>query len=470
MRETEALHRQFLQFEEEFDLFNKRVAGLLFWERIRTRIYFQLYFKRLEAKTDLIPTYSKPHRLKFYLSSLFNLVRNTFLTSRKDLLVVGHPRRLLGADKRWWDIYTDTFLDHLDMTYVAIEENHNTEHRSPARTSYLHYFDFLDVIALLRSFLGFTKISLTSNERSMLLELQEVLFDRFEISINLVYFVTITLKIRAAKLPLYTKLLKRIKPKLVLLVNSFGKETLIEACKLLKIPTAELQHGIINNFHPTYAFSNQQRKYTFPDYMLVWGDYWKDNIDFPISQNNIISVGFPFIERELAKYRNVSKKQQILFISQGYVGNNIAKLALDLSHEIGSTHTIVYKLHPAECDNWKEIYPFLVDSEVDVIDRKDALLHKLFAESIAQVGIGSTALFEGLAHGLDTYILDTAGAEYFEDLAQKGLVQMISSAEDFLKHFNTRKEDAPADTELLFKINSTKNIRRFIHEIKDNNP
>ncbi|MGY5871405.1 MAG: hypothetical protein RTV72_04090 [Candidatus Thorarchaeota archaeon] len=463
MRETESLHNEFLKFEDDLDLFSKRIAGVLFWERIRTRIYFQIYFRSLETKVELIPSYSLLHRMRFYLSSFLNIVRNPYFTRQKDVLLIGHPRRLLGSDKKWWDIYTDTFIDYLDVSHVAIEASYYLEHRSPTRTPHIRYFDFLDLIARLRSMLGFSKIRFISNERKMIAEIEKSLLDRFNIKVNVNHIALMTLKIRASKLPLYIQLLKRIKPKLILLVNSLGKETLIEAGKILKIPTAELQHGVINNFHPTYAFNNGKRKYTFPDYMLVWGDYWKENIDYPIPQDNIVNIGFPFIDRELSKCKHIQKKTQILFISQGYVGDGISQLALSLSQELESDFTIAYKLHPSECDTWKEIYPWLVDSKVDVIDRKDTSLHQLFSESIAQVGVGSTAVFEGLAHGLITYILNVSGAEYFDDLAKRGYVTMISSAEDFLNHFGKRTDDAQFDTKFFFNPNASKRILQFIH-------
>jgi hypothetical protein len=105
MRKTEVLYNQFLQFEDELNLFDRKVAGVLFWERLRTKIYFLIYFKMLGTRKKLISRFSLLVRLKFYLSAIFNLRRNTFLTRKKDVLIVGHQRRLLGDDKRWWDIY-----------------------------------------------------------------------------------------------------------------------------------------------------------------------------------------------------------------------------------------------------------------------------------------------------------------------------------------------------------------------------
>ncbi|MHA2142697.1 MAG: hypothetical protein ACXADC_17285 [Candidatus Thorarchaeota archaeon] len=466
MRKTEDLHHRFLTFEDELGLFSKRVAGVLFWERLRTRIYFQIYFRVLASQKQLIPSFSLFLRFRFYFFAFFNLLRNTFLTRKKDVLIVGHQRRLLFDDERWWDIYTDPFIDRLDLSYVAMEESYELRHRTPARTFGLRYFDFLDFVARLRSFLGLSKIQLNDDEQQYLGKLQQEITDRFGISLNVEAFVTSMLKIRLAKLPLYMQLLQRVKPKLLLMVNCLGKENLIEACKILKIPTAELQHGIMNKFHPTYSFPGERRRVTFPDYLLVWGDYWKDSADYPISSDHIISVGFPYLEQELNKLKSVKKKPQILFISQAFVGEKISKLALALSEIIGSEYNIAYKMHPAECDVWKEMYPWLVGSNVDIIDQKESNLHMLFAESIAQVGVGSTALYEGLAHGLDTYVMDTDGSEYFDDLAQRGIVQMISSAKAFWKHFEHRKGSNPTDSEYFFMKNSTENIARFVRSFK----
>jgi hypothetical protein len=469
MRRTQDLYNKFLRFEDELGLFRKRVTGILFWERIRTRIYFQIYFKSLGSRKKLMPSYSLLHRLKFYFFALLNLARNPFLTRRKDVLVVGHQRRLLEKDERWWDIYTDTFLDRLDVSYIAAEDSYELEHRSPARTIGLRYFDFLDFFARIRSFLGFSKIQLSEDDRQFLCQLQKEIVDRFGISLNIDLLVTSMLNIRRAKLPLYIQLLQRIKPKLLLIVNSLGKETLIEASKILKIPTAELQHGVMNKYHPTYSFPGERRRYTFPDYLLVWGDYWKGSADYPIPSDHVISVGFPYIEQELRKWKSVKKKSQILFISQGFVGEKISKLALALSQRIGSEYNIAYKMHPAESDIWKVMYPWLVNSKVDIIDDKETNLHMLFAESIAQVGVGSTALYEGLVHGLDTYVLDIDGAEYFDDLAQKGIVQMISSVDSFLRHFEQREERNQIETEYFFVKNSAEKIVQFIRSFKETN-
>ncbi|MHA2211153.1 MAG: hypothetical protein ACXABV_18510 [Candidatus Thorarchaeota archaeon] len=360
-----------------------------------------------------------------------------------------------------------TIRDGGISTFVAIEENYELKHRAPARTSGLRYFDFLDFVSRFRSFLGFSKIKLHNDERQFLDDLHREILNRFGIYVNVEAFVMSMLRIRRAKLPLYMQLLRRVKPKLLLLVSCLGKENLIEACKILRIPTAELQHGVMNKFHPNYSFPGDRRRHTFPDHLLVWGDYWSGSAEYAIPDNRIHTVGFPFIERALYRYKDIKKKPQILFISQGFVGGNLSQFALELSERIGSDYTIAYKLHPAECDSWRGLYPWLVDSKVDVIDQKESNLHMFFAESIAQIGIGSTALYEGLAHGLDTYVLDSDGAEYFDELAHQGIVQMISSVESFLNHFENRKASTQIDSEFFFAKNSIKKIAQFVRTFKD---
>ncbi|MHA2359343.1 MAG: hypothetical protein ACXAB5_03650, partial [Candidatus Thorarchaeota archaeon] len=195
--------------------------------------------------------------------------------------------------------------------------------------------------------------------------------------------------------------------------------------------------------------------------------YWKKSIRYPISQNHVVSVGYPFIDEELHKWKNVRKKSQILFISQGFIGIQLSQIALALSQKIESGFSIAYKLHPSENDRWRDIYPWLVGSKVEVIDRKESNLHKLFAESTVQVGVASTALYEGLAHGLDTYILNISGAEYFDDLAKEGVVTMISSADDIVEHIEKRKPTNSIDTERYFMSNSVANIIQFLNSIAD---
>jgi hypothetical protein len=289
---------------------------------------------------------------------------------------------------------------------------------------------------------------------------------RFGVSFGINEVVSRILANRKAKLPLLHFLLKRIRPKVAVLVTSYGKEDFIEACKSLGIPVIELQHGVIGRFHLAYSFEGKRRsKRMFPDYLLVFGDYWAHCAEYTIDSNHVISVGFPHFEREKNMCIGTEKKDQILFLSQAVGGETLSKFAVDLSKAPGFDYGIVYKLHPRECDGWQGRYPWLLDSCIEVIDTQESVLYKLFAESMAQVGLYSTALYEGLGFGLDTFLVDAGGAEYFNLLIENGMVLKVSSVHELLNHLKKEKSSTPFDTEYFFKANALTNISAVLQEL-----
>jgi hypothetical protein len=176
--------------------------------------------------------------------------------------------------------------------------------------------------------------------------------------------------------------------------------------KTLKIPVIELQHGTIHKYHFAYSFPGSRRtKRTFPDYLFTFGDFWKKCVEFPIKKDCIFSVGYPFLEKEAAKYFEVIKKNQILFISQGSSGKELSKFAVDVTNYSDLNYNVVYKLHPGEYHRWKREYPWLYKERDKIkIVEESIPLYRLMAESKTQVGVSSTAIYEGLYFGLNTYI------------------------------------------------------------------
>ena len=79
-------------------------------------------------------------------------------------------------------------------------------------------------------------------------------------------------------------------------------------------------------------------------------------------------------------------------------------------------YEIVYKLHPKEYDSWKHDYPWLIDSNIEVIDSNLNDVYYYMAKANLQIGCNSTVLFEGLGFNLDTVILKISGYEYMEVL------------------------------------------------------
>jgi hypothetical protein len=126
---------------------------------------------------------------------------------------------------------------------------------------------------------------------------------------------------------------------------------------------------------------------------------------------------------------------------------------------------IVYKLHPGEYARWKKEYPWLVDADIKVIEDDSVSLYQLFAESKIQIGVNSTAIYEGLSFGLRTFVLNLPGVEYMEDLAKEHYVTIIRSVDELQEYLRKPGPMPKISTEKFFRSNALENIHRALCEI-----
>jgi len=459
------IYREFLILEDELKLFKATIDGVAFWERIRTNVFLRMFEMIVGSESSPPPDLGRK-KLRRLITSIFKPRRNPFISSRKDILFVGSPRRMLQSDGYWWDIYTDPIIEKMSSSYASLENQYLQKHATPAKTSNLKYMDFLDLIAYIKQKSPFGSFSITSEERSLLRLIKDEIEQRFNVQMNIESIILGALKRRKAALPLYTRVLRRVKPKVVVMVVSYGKEDLVEACRILGIPTIELQHGVISQYHPGYSYPGDERtKNFFPDYLFAFGDYWLTAADYPLEKDRILCVGYPYLENEMGKYRDLEKKKQVVIISQERLGQQLSEFAVELSKRNEFDYRIVYKLHPREVSRWKELYPWLCDADVEVVDDPGISLYKLFGESSIQIGVFSTAIYEGLSFGLRTFLVDLPGVEYFDQLVEKNIVTKVTSVEDFLEQLKSLSDSQLFENEHFFKSNAVEGIIRELDRI-----
>lgn len=458
----------FLQMENELDLFDQQIDGVYFWERIRFSLHHEILKNAGvigQAHTKLEPTLL--NRTTTILMAARNILFwNPYLSSPRDLVFVGHPRRKLQEDGKWWDLYCDPIIEDLSSSYAYLESSYLNTHLTPAKTAGIRYLDLIDVLAGIERRLRVTRIHLSRRERDLLQHVREEIAIRFNIDVNLDQIVIRNLLNRKSMLPLYKILLRKLGPRLAIVVVSYGKETFIEACKELHIPVVELQHGVISPYHLAYSYPGLKKtKRSFPDYFFAFGDYWKECVEFPIARERVYSIGYPYLESEARKYANILKKDQIVVISQGTVGKEISKFAVKLAKSCSADQEIVYKLHPGEYARWKKEYPWLVDAGIRVIEDDSVPLYRLFAESKIQIGVNSTAIYEGLIFGLRTFLLNLPGVEYMGELLESGYTHIISSVDELQVVLKGTAPIDQIDTEEFFRSNALENVYKAINDI-----
>jgi hypothetical protein len=461
---------KFWELEEELDLFNLEIDGVYIWERIRFGLH-----KKIEEKLGF---YGQAHTvwkdtplrkiIRLFRFIFYSVFKSPVFSSPKEVVFLGNGRRKLLEDNKWWDIRSDPVIDLLGDEYLLLEFPYLANHLRPAKTQNIKYLDYLSLVANLRRKLGFARVDFSSDEIDFLKEVNERFFWEFRVEMNIVKIVKEILSKRKSYLPIYRKLLKRLSPRIVFLACSYGKEDLVETCRDLGVISVEFQHGTIDRYHMGYSFPQEDiTKRDFPDYFLAFGDFWKNLGVVPLPRERIISVGYPLLEDKVKEYRKLKRKNQILFISQGTIGEELSKFAVKFAEAVGESVRVVYKLHPGEYGRWRDQYPWLLKAEKKNLvrveeDREE--LYKLMAESKVQVGVYSTAIYEGLSFGLKTYLVSLSGIEYMRELLEKGYAKRIDSVEDLVQDLRTSDHKVSFDSEDFFKSNSLEKFSQFLEE------
>ena len=456
--------RTFLDLEDDLNLFNRKAAGIYYWERIRHQAHQEiLERKNITGKAQPEPNSNLLAQARKILKLAANLVfRNPFLAEpEREYLFWGKPRRK-RIDSEWWDIFCDPIMNKFNEdNYTYLEPPYLGQHFKPTKTNEVYHLDALLYIPAIIYSLGFFKPKISEKKQSEIKKIESELNQRLQSEYELLEEVSRVLHLRKLRKPVYKILLKRLRPDILIITVGKGKETLIEVAKEHNIRVIELQHGAISNEHLAYSFSDGKHKKNFADYFFSFGEYWEKNVSLPVSNSHIKAVGYPFLDMQAKKFSDVEKEDKIIFISQGTVGEELSKFAVELSEEDDFNKNIIYKLHPGEYNSWKERYPWLEECDVTVIDNDEKSLYRLFAESKAQIGVYSTAIYEGLIFDLQTFIYDMDGSEHMENLLKHQGIKEVQHPEDI----EITDTGLQVDRECFFKSNSVDNIINQLSEL-----
>lgn len=460
----EGLYEDFIDLETDLKLLDRTIDDVHFWERVRFRIHQRLTEELLKTRrggkdSDGISEYLAGGQL--FLQNIF--IRNPYLAPEREYVFYSTGRRKQFDDGDWWDIYIDPIIDRLDNSYEFFERPYDVSHRTPPRTENLRYTDLVEYAGTLCERLGVRTVSLSTVERDLLKQVADEIDSRYGVSLPITNIVKRDLSRRRVRLPLFRRLIRRTSPELAFLITSYyGRETFVEACQLQDVPVIELQHGTITKYHLGYSYPNGEKR-VFPDYFFAFGEFWGDTVDLPLPEENVYSVGYPFLEREAKAYENLETKDQVVFISQSVIGEELSRFAVELAESNYRDHRIIYKLHPKEYKSWEEEYPWLQSADLDIVTDSPEL-YQIFAESTAQIGVYSTALFEGLYFGLDTYVVDLPGYEYMDPLIETKCAKRISKPEDYLADDGTTVKSF--DEEYFFEPDPLRNFEQYVTDIK----
>lgn len=458
MREKEfsikTLCRTFWNLEKEEKLFDLEIQNAKVWELIRFNVFFEI-----TRELNLYElAHSQKNTMKEKLSFLPKLIFNTFLRNplrgnyTRNILIFDHPRKM-KTQGTYIDIYTNYFIETLKKNeYDVIESPYLWKHLTKRSDKNRKYTDALILKKFIRKYK--TNYQLDEYEIEMLIQLESKLFETFNVKVELVNRVQKVIKLFNIEFEYYKKLFQKRSPQKIYVVISYGKGSLIAAAKSCNVEVIEFQHGVITPYHIAYSFPHLSQKLEyFPEKILTFGKYWGEATQFPKDVKYEV-YGFPYLKEKFKKNKEVKKnRKQILILSQGTIGNKLSEFTYKLAQKLPD-YKIIYKLHPGEYNRWKSSYPFLIKASefenVTIIENNNTDLHSYLSESEYQIGVYSTAIFEGLTFGCKTILFNIEGIEYMEYLVTNKIVIAINNEDECVKAVKNFKAK-PFDSDYFFE-------------------
>lgn len=458
-----------LRQESDFDLLDRQANSVYYWERVRHDFHKRV-IRQIEKK-DVNPTeIGGIARIQRNISDLAAalenvFIKNPFLAGQSEIVFYGKGRRRQLSDGIWYDLHLDPIAETVDSRYTFIEP-----YRGPSRAASENrrYLTLPVRAADVARKLGYS-YDLPDEEVDVLRRFQSTITAELGVEVDVIPEIERQLANRRIRLPLFTRVIRRIDPDICFMTYGHSHHsTFIEACHEHDVPVVDVQYCALDRNYWPYHYPGERQRRVKPDYLFLWGEYWKDAVELPFSDDDIYVTGFPYYERQVTAYEDTPEKDQILFVSNGKSGPSLSKVAAELSGmDLGMD--VVYKLHGEEFDTWRDDYPQLAEvadaGRVVVLDEVEGNLHRLLAESKVQVGVSTTAIYEGLGFGLPTFILDVPRAYEMEGLTENGHAELVSGAEELTSALSSIEGTAPPDVELFFEPSSSGMIRSSIEEI-----
>ncbi|MBR1477141.1 MAG: hypothetical protein IJ608_04160 [Lachnospiraceae bacterium] len=469
---AESVLEKLIKMEDEYSLFDLKCGDFRPWGYLRWRIFGDMEIKFGEVSGTRFGS-SIFEKLK-KMADAYRVSIGKTKPKESKVLFISHPRRFF-SDGKYKCIYTDVLADMYGDDACVIENGY--VHMTPAYSRYLYYPDSDVISGTMRDALyskagdmlvnSSDKVILKTAAESIENAIENTFDTRYpknEIYKKLIFnYLTYGHNVKRAQ-----KLLNVVKPKLIVEVVGYTAPNMAlnEVAKKRGIPTVELQHGVIGSGHFGYNYGKKRQLSFMPDYMCLWGDYWKETAFFMQENERLLSCGYPYLEEKVSKCERKSEEfMAIVVLSQPIVADVIAKSIIefaDILDKEGAKYRIYYKLHPSEYEVEYEFFAKLERSGVEIIKDSAVTVYELFARADIQIGAFSTAIFEGMNFGLDTYIIDTPKAEaYVGDLYKNGYAALIKSGKELYEACKKRGDGTKKsfDGSHFFKRNAKANIK-----------
>ena len=441
---------EFLEIESNPQILDYKIDGIPLWLLVRHYVIWNLQKEKFGLEEPHVQIKFNTLKLKEKLRYFYWTLRKTpFFAPKRDILIFGSAGDNVYENERYFNKLYYQIINNFEG--VLLEQSFKWKFFLPKLENTFYIRDSVEIIRFLFSKL----ISLNNDEKKLLKDfvknfnLQDIL--------DLKYVEKI-IKTQKAKKAIYKILLRKIKPRLLILecAHYMGDLPILLLAKEMGIITAEYQHGYIGKDHIAYNFHPniiEKIKPFVPEYFLTWGRYWSNNVNTPSKK---VAIGFGYLE-EKNKNKINKKKKILVVISGGNMPMEYNQYAKQIK-EMFKDYKLLIRPHPSERPQALQRYKNMLNLGFS-IDFSD-----LYNELLPNVDVmisfeKSTVLYEALFFTSNVFLVDLKNLFFDDDLPFKYFSD-FDEFKNFLK--NSSNFTGSIEKEFFFSKGFVKNFNDFL--------
>lgn len=434
--------KNFLELEEEYELFSLTIEGVWIWEIIRYKLYtIKVNSQSIVNKDTKNAFFIKIKRMIKKKERIINFIfHNPYYNLQKENALIFQSSRKVRLNNDFIDPYTYYLSKEIEsqgISYATFQSSYYYDKYSLKDKRTFH----LDFILLTTLFLSkLAPVYLKKDDRQKIINLQLLLKNKLDIKTDLVKTIKNEIAVFKISSWFYRKLFKYKRPHQIYIVNFCDKPAIISEAKKQNIEVIDIQHGIIATQDLIYHYPNVfegSLKY-FPDKFYSWSAIWSKICKLPITNENIIAYGNKYLLNQSIKYsETIKNRNQIVIASQDTLTKEIAQYVIKNINDL-SEYEIFYKLHPNEYSyffNLKEYEELRKHSNVIFLDRHIDL-YDLLAKSYYFIGVYTAMIIEAIHFNCKVLLIDLPGVEMMNPFIDGDRV-MVIAGHSLFKILNT---------------------------------
>jgi hypothetical protein len=434
---------KFFAIEGELDLFSDRVDGIAWWDAVRYEVFHRVYYQAAGMAAHGAK-FSIHQRLASYVARkwLKICLRVKSVLRSYDIIVFRCPRHQERGKR------IDISIDHV---LAAVQGSRLVINTYP--------FYYHRPLRIRRR----SKVP-----RPAMLDLLIQAIEReFTVPVGFESFVLDQINAFISSTDQYRRLFRRIRPRLIFMVQNGVEKGMFSAARGLKIPVIEVQHGLIQYVHPGYSYPRDLHYAditSFPDYFFAFSQYWIDSCHYPAPHRTSIGNDNFFVEHTPPSAR----KSDVLFVSVNVYDRVLRRWIKAVAARLPQ-HKLIYKLHPNQRREEAEIRTDLASlSNVEVVGNL-LKVRDLLPNTAVVVAIQSTVVHEALQAGKLVCILPEFDYQTHSDLFSLPQVSVIRSEDELIRVIESPPA-ADLSVPVFFDRFDDAKVRRLVADILMHHP